>query len=159
MSINSKVFSFVCDDLELQLELYTKEYIETELKKISGITVHSAEIIPYKTPEMLRKICLDDNQHEKYHFFAYIKFFSYQNEKYGIVGGKTNYPYCDICFDKLSGSSDHRIARAFLKDHHLEWDHEVLIINHAMGKERKTDELQSLLIERYLQRKFNLFDS
>ena len=41
MSINSKVFSFICDDLELQLELYTKEDIENELKKIGGITVDS----------------------------------------------------------------------------------------------------------------------
>lgn len=159
MSINSKLFSFICDDLKFQLELYTKEYIENELKKINGITVDSVEIIPYKTPERLRKIYLDDDKHEKYHFFAYIKFFSFNNEKYGIVGGKTNYPSYDICFDKLADNNDNRIARIFLNSNNLEWDNEVLIINHAMGKDRKTDELQSIFIERYLQRKFNLFDS
>ena len=157
MSINSKVFSFICDDLELQLELYTKEYIENELKKIGGITVDSVEIVPYKTPARLRKIYLD-NDHEKYHFFAYIKFFSFNNIKYGIVGGKTNYPSRDICFDTLT-ENDNRISRIFLNNNHLEWDNDVLIINHAEGKERKTDELLSIFIERYLQRKFNLFDS
>lgn len=160
MSINSKNFSLVYDDLEFQLELYTKEYIENELNKINCITVDSVKIAAYKTPERLRKIYLDKNdQHEKYHFFAYIKFFTYENEKYGIVGGKTNYPSCDICFDELKDENDHRIARIFLKDKSLKWDNEVLIINHAPGKDRKTDEFQSVFIERYLQRKFNLFDS
>ncbi len=159
MSINSKVFSFICDDLELQLELYTKEYIENELKMINGITVDSVEIVPHETPARLRNIYLGDDNHEKYHFFAYIKFFSFKNEKYGIVGGKTNYPRHDIRFDKLADNNDNRIARIFLNRNNIEWDNEVLIINHTMEKDRKTDELQSIFIERYLQRKFNLFDS
>ena len=159
MSTNSKVFSFICDDLELKLELYTKEHIENELKKIGGITVNSVEIVPSKTPERLRKIYLDNDKHEKYHYFAYIKFFSFKGKKYGIVGGKTNYPSPDICFDKLTGNNDNRIARIFLNINNLEWDTEVLIINHEVGKDRKTDELQSIFIERYLQREFNLFDS
>lgn len=159
MTENSRIFLFSYDDLKLQFELYTKKHIENELKKLNGITVDTIAVIPRKTPANLRKIYLDSYGDEKYHFFAYIKFFLYENEKYGIVGGKTNYPSYDICFDKLADEKDNRIARMFLKQNDLEWDNEVLIINHAEKKERRVDELQAIFIERYLQRKFNLFDS
>ena len=47
----------------------------------------------------LRRSFYDVNNKERYHFFAYIKFFVYEGQKYGLVGGKTNYPYPDISFD------------------------------------------------------------
>jgi len=156
---NSRIFKVLYKGLELEFELFTIDYIYSELKKQKKEfeSIHKI-IVPDKNIEKsLREIYIDGKQ-KKYHFFSYIKFFEYQGVKYGLVGGKTNYPRPDISFDYLE-KNDNRISRTFLDNEHLQWSREVIILNHTSGLEKHDDDKQAKFIECFVQRKFNLFDS
>ena len=156
---NSKIFKIPYKGMELEFQLFTIEYIHSELNKIID---NFESIYEITIPERcIKKHLLDiyvNGEREKYHYFAYIKFFEYEGKEYGLVGGKTNYPRPDISFDYL-GIQDNRISRVFLKDKDLKWSRKIIIINHAASLERNDDDKQARFIECFVQRKFNLFDS
>lgn len=155
----SKIFYISYRGLELRFELFTINYIISELEKLKSDfeSIHRITIQDKNNRKRIREIYMEGEQ-EKYHFFSYIKFFEYKEQKYGLVGGKTNYPSPDISFDYL-GENDNRISRTFLNDKHLKWSKEIIILNHAPYLKKDDDERQAKFIECFLQRKFNLFDS
>lgn len=156
-----KFFKFTYYGLTLEFELFTKSFI---LKKLQEL--ENAKIIPpvkcisipkEKCPfEKLEKYYKDEQENKRY-YFAYIKFFEYEGSKYGLVGGKTNYRYPDINFDKSSDT----IARTFLKTNGYDWCREVVIVNYNEEniKDQTKADKQARFLERFLQRNFNLFDS
>ena len=159
---NSEIFKVTYKGLTIEFELYTKEYILAELKKSNCFkSVYEFEVPNdmgvYRFGKFLQEKC-ENIECKNYHFFTYIKFFKYEGEEYGIVGGKTNYPLPDISYDKL-GENDNRISRTFLHENCLEWSTNVIIINHATQLKYEDDNHQSEFIECFVQRKFNLFDS
>ena len=99
----SRSFEITYYDLKLKFELFSIDCIFNKLKifeqdKIIS-SVHRLQIPHNKRFRSFKEIYIDVNNKERYHFFAYIKFFVYEGQKYGLVGGKTNYPYPDISFD------------------------------------------------------------
>ena len=146
----------------MEFEFYNKEFILNKLKELEGTRSFSVRCIniPEISPRFseLKKEYIDEEGKEKYHFFAYIKFFEYHGDEYGLVGGKTNYSNPDITFDYL-GKDDNRIARIFLNQKNLEWSREIVVVNHCQVSTRKVDEKQALFLECFLQREFNLFSS
>ena len=165
MKENSDYFDIIINGLTLKFELFTYDYILQKLKDCKGIE----SVVPLEIPEVkpfseLKKIYLDEEGNEKYHFFAYIKFFEREDgELFGIVGGKTNYPQPDIAFDilnKKSQKQDNRISRIFLDmNAKFSYSRKVLIINHNQKLDIKSDNQQALFLETYVQRLFNLLDS
>lgn len=159
----SKKFNVMYNDLNLEFIFYNKEFILSKLKEYEGSKSISSVRCVY-IPEMrnryseLKNEYIDIQGKEKYHFFAYIKFFEYDGEKYGLVGGKTNYRQPDITFDYLE-KIDNRIARTFLNANNLNWSREIIVVNHSQFAKRDVDEKQALFLECFLQREFNLFNS
>lgn len=100
-----------------------------------------------KTFHSLTKDYIGVDGNEKYHFFAYIKFFIFDGQKFGLVGGKTNYPYPDISFDYKKG-----VARTFLNDNKLRWSDEIIIVNHEPSlDDRIKDNQQAIFPLKILQ--------
>ena len=165
MKENSDYFDIIINGLTLKFELFTYDYILQKLKDCKGIE----SVVPLEIPEVkpfseLKEIYLDEEGNERYHFFAYIKFFEREDgELFGIVGGKTNYPQPDIAFDilnKKSKKQDNRISRIFLDMNvKFSYSRKVLIINHKQKLDIKSDNQQALFLETYVQRMFNLLDS
>lgn len=165
MKENSDYFDIIINGLTLKFELFTYDYILQKLKDCKEIE----SVVPLEIPEVkpfseMKKIYLDEEGNEKYHFFAYIKFFEREDgELFGIVGGKTNYPQPDIAFDilnKKSKKQDNRISRIFLDmNAKFSYSRKVLIINHNQKLDIKSDNQQALFLETYVQRMFNLLDS
>lgn len=164
----NRFFEVVYYGLKLEFEFFRIEYIWDKLKTLEqNQIIFSAERIqiPKRTPfRSFKEIYTDADGKEKYHFFAYIKFFVYEGQKYGLVGGKTNYPSPDISFDykkdKEGVQIDKRIARTFLNNQNFKWSDEIIIVNHEPFLDcREKDEQQAFFLENFLQRQFNLFDS
>ena len=164
----SKVFEITYYGLKLKFELFSIEYIWNKLKTLEQdqivFSIKRLQILNSKPFSSLKEIYLAADGKEKYHFFAYIKFFVFEGQKYGLVGGKTNYPYPDISFDyKKEGrvnQIDKRIARTFFYDKNYQWSEEIVIVNHKpfLG-DREKDNQQAIFLEKFLQRQLNLFDS
>lgn len=159
----SKKFKIKYNGLTLEFEFYTKNFILKKLRELEDLkfisSVRCVEILENRNPfSELKKEYLDEQGKEKYHFFAYVKFFEYKGEEYGIVGGKTNYPNPDITFDYWE-EKDNRIARTFLYESKLKWNREIVVLNHAPVPAKETDEKQAIFLECFLQRKFNLLNS
>lgn len=157
----SKFFEVAYYGLKLKIELFSIEYIWDNLKTLEQnqiiFSVERLQIPKLKPFGSFKEIYTDTDGKEKYHFFAYIKFFVYEGQKYGLVGGKTNYPYPDISFDY---EIDKRIARTFLNNQNFKWSDEIIIVNHEPFFDcREKDERQAFFLEKFLQRQFNLFDS
>ena len=154
-------FKIAYHGMELEIELFTKSFIFDKLKKLEedGVisSVKTIQIPNEKRPFTELKNYYNSEQKEKRYFFAYIKFFEFNGEEYGLVGGKTNYIYRDISFDKDSDS----IARNFLKNKQYEWSREIVIVNckEEIFDNKKEADKQVRFLERFLQRQFNLFDS
>lgn len=157
----SRTFEIDYYGLKLKFELFSIDYICDKLKLLEQEQIISIERlqIPKRKPfSSFKKIYTDADGKEKYHFFAYIKFFVCEGNKYGLVGGKTNYPYPDISFDYEEKGK--RIARTLLYAEKFQWSDEIIIVNHKPFLDnREKDEKQAIFLERFLQRQFNLFDS
>lgn len=165
MKKNKKIFNVTYNFLTLPFELFDIDYIFDDLSKLVDEKVISSVyrfVDPQKKIDSsFKKLYLTENDSpkEKFHFFAYIKFFKCETGIYGLVGGKTNYPNPDVLFDYLDDKNDNRIARTFLEDNKYEWHNEILIINHEPFLDRALDNRQALYLESFLQRKYNLFNS
>lgn len=180
----SKKFEVEIEGLKLKFELYEYDEIENEL--ISWIdqdfieSYHSVifpEIKYARYKYLFNDISIEEGtEKKKYQYFSYIKFFRFTDDngvekKYGLVAGKTSYSSIDVSFDYLEDEKDKknkkdkidkkdkRIARNFLEQKELKWDHEIIVVNHKPHLELDVDERQALFLECFLQRKFNLFDS
>lgn len=154
-------FNITYYGLKFEFELFTKAFIlnkleEFEKRKIIP-TAKCISIPKGKLPFAELKKYYQDEQEGKRYYFAYIKFFEYEGEEYGLVGGKTNYRYPDINFDTSSDT----IARNFLMTNMYEWSREIVIVNYKEEniKEKKKADKQAKFLEKFLQRQFNLLDS
>ena len=106
---------------------------------------------------------------ERYLYFAYIKFFRYQKQLYGIVAGKTgskavNVSGSDVCFSMQTGDSSRWNAKEFLmlqKDQGFAWAMEKILIvtPKAPAAGRDDSKMQALAIEKRLMQRFSLFGS
>ena len=99
----------------------------------------------------------DKNDETK--FFTYIKFFIEieTNKTYGLIGGKTNYNSPDISLHDEE-ENERRFGRLFMKSNKDKYkmSNMILVVHH---KTKDEDSMQAVFIERYVQRKYNLFDS
>ena len=152
--MNTKEFEVNYYGLKLKFTFYTFEYILTDLYKVfkkNYVTKYDLSI--YRKWSQIRTDCNSNL------YFTYIKFFKENTSgiKYGIVGGKTNYNNPDIVFDDLK-PNDNRISRVFLHDTQLSWCNKIIVIHHPNVSQNE-DNMQAKFIEKYVQRKYNLFDS
>lgn len=165
MYINSKkerkTFKLTYHGLTLEFELFTKTFIRKKLKKLENkkyiSPIKCISIPEEKCPFKYLNKYYEDEQINKRYYFSYIKLFKYEGKEYGLVGGKTNYRYPDINFDKNSDT----ITRTFLRKENYEWSREVIIVNYNEENildQTKADK-QAKFLELFLQRTFNLFDS
>ncbi len=154
--MDSKYFDIEIAGESLKFQFYTLEYIFKDLQKIfKDESVKKYDLSP-ETKEKWSQIRKDNINEAK--FFSYIKFFYDEEakEKFGIIGGKTNYNYPDIAFDEL-GDNDKRFGRIFLSNKEkYKACYEVIVIHHRKVVD---DNMLAIFIERYIQRKYNLFDS
>lgn len=159
--VNSSFFEVDYNGLTLKFELYSIDYIEERIKQLmvheNSLSIKRITILKKNITREFIPLYLDETG-KQFHFFAYIKFFKCENGIYGLVGGKTNYPYPDVSLDYLQ-ENDNRVARTFLRYNNFEWHNEIIIVNHQPFIDKTKDEKQALFIECFLQRQFNLFDS
>ena len=152
--MESKVFDVEAAGLTLQFEFYTFNSIQDDLKKIFGDQVQQYDMSIYKKWSQIRQ---DKDGETK--FFTYIKFFIEKNtnKTYGLIGGKTNYNSPDISLDDKK-ENECRFGRLFMKSNKEEYEmsNMILVVHHKKADE---DSMQAFFIERYVQRKYNLFDS
>ena len=150
--MESKVFDVEVAGLTLSFEFYTFDSIRDDLQKIFGDQVKQYNMSIYKKWSQIRQ----DNK-DKTKFFTYIKFFIDRetNKTYGIIGGKTNYNSPDISlYDE--NENERRLGRIFMKSDKYEMSGKILVVHHKIAGD---DLMQAFFIERYVQRKYNLFDS
>lgn len=90
-------------------------------------------------------------------FFTYIKFFIdiETNKTYDLIGGKTNYNSPDISLHDEK-ENERRFGRLFMKSDKYKMSDMILVVHHKTADE---DSMQAFFVERYVQRKYNLFDS
>ena len=92
-------------------------------------------------------------------YSTYIKFFIEieTNKTYGLIGGKTNYNSPDISLHDEE-ENERRFGRLFMKSNKDKYkmSNMILVVHH---KTKDEDSMQAVFIERYVQRKYNLFDS
>ena len=150
--MESKVFDVEAAGLTLPYKFYTFDSIQDDLKKIFGDQVKQYDMSIYKKWSQIRQ---DKNDETKY--FTYIKFFIdiETNKTYGLIGGKTNYNSPDISLHDEK-ENDRRFGRLFMKSDKYEMSNIILVVHHKIADE---DSMQAFFIERYVQRKYNLFDS
>ena len=151
--MKSKVFNVEIAGLKLPFEFYTFDYIDTDLKKIfSEELVKTYDMSIWRKWSQIRK-----DKCEGTEFFTYIKFFvdKETNITYALIGGKTNYNSPDISLHDVI-ENERRIGRLFMTSDKYKMSNMILVVHHEKASE---DSLQATFIERYVQRKYNLFDS
>ena len=154
----SEIFKIKKSGLELDFEFFTLNYIKTELEEIGYLSVREVQVDPPSKPRNPKRFAKLRNRDNTNKYFTYIKFFEKDGEKYGIVGGKTNYFTPDIDYD-CSEENETRLSRCFLAENKLKYSHTILVIDHNKCSNYIEDEAQSLFIETYIQRLFNLLNS
>lgn len=142
-------FEIKLGDLVLPYYFYSLEDIQNSLKSFS-------DIISFELIEGDKKTIMSKLKEREKRYFAYIKFFICDNIKYGIVGGKTNNYTSDVSFDYDYAGGLRHISRSFLIHNNFEWYEGILLIR---CKDIFTNDQQALLLESFIQRQFNLFDS
>ena len=152
--MESKVFDVNVAGLTLQFEFYTFDSIQEDLKKIFGDQVKQYNMSIYKKWSQIRQ---DQDKDRETKFFTYIKFFIEKktNKTYGLIGGKTNYNNPDISLND-ENENERRFGRLFMNSDEYEMSKMILVVHHKTADE---DSMQAFFIERYVQRKYNLFDS
>lgn len=152
--MESKVFDVEAAGLTLQFEFYTFDSIQEDLKKIFGDQVKQYNMSIYKKWSQIRQ---DQDKDRETKFFTYIKFFIEKktNKTYGLIGGKTNYNNPDISLND-ENENERRFGRLFMNSDEYEMSKMILVVHHKTADE---DSMQAFFIERYVQRKYNLFDS
>lgn len=154
-----KTFKIEYHNMQLNFQLFTKKFIMKELKQLENERIiSSAKLIeiPVVHPFTELKSYYEREQKDKRYFFAYIKFFNFNDTEYGLVCGKTNYVYPDIDFSKTSDT----VARNFLKNNAYEWSRDIIIIDCLKENlNKKESDKQVRFLECFLQRQFNLLNS
>lgn len=153
--MESKVFDVKAAGLTLPFEFYTFDSIKDDLEKFFGKQVEQYDMSIYKKWSQIRQGRQD--QYNETKFFTYIKFFIdiETNKTYGLIGGKTNYNSPDISLHDEK-ENERRFGRLFMKSDKYKMSDMILVIHHKTSEE---DPMQAFFIERYVQRKYNLFDS
>ena len=146
--MESKIFDVEAAGLTLQFEFYTFDSIQDDLKKIFEGQVKQYDMSIYKKWSQIRQ---DKNDETK--FFIEIE----TNKTYGLIGGKTNYNSPDISLHDEE-ENERRFGRLFMKSNKDKYkmSNMILVVHH---KTKDEDSMQAVFIERYVQRKYNLFDS
>lgn len=156
----TKEFNISFYGVDLPIELYSMDYILESLKKnkqLFGMISKMENATKKKIKEFYKEHQKDLGVNTRH--FSYIKFFEYDGECYGIVGGKTNYINPDLSFDGKKDKKDKRYARNFLDNEGMGWDETIIIVNHKPSDSEEADKQAALFVECYIQRIFNLFAS
>lgn len=150
--MESKVFDVEAAGLTFPFKFYTFDSIQDDLKKFFGDQVKQYDMSIYKKWSQIRQ-----DKNDKTKFFTYIKFFIdiETNKTYGLIGGKTNYNSPDISLHDEK-ENELRFGRLFIKSGNYKMSDMILVVHHKTVDE---DSMQAFFIERYVQRKYNLFDS
>lgn len=163
-TVKGEVFSVEYHNKSLNFEFYNINYI----KKVLGNQEKNLIWREINIPNIKRGVFKElktyhENTDKHYYYFAYIKFFVFEGQEYGLVGGKTNYNNPDIDFS-IDGST---MARSFLNNNKYEWSRKIIVVNYSEDKNidyseednKAEEDKQIKFLERYLQRQFNLLDS
>ena len=150
--MESKIFYVEAAGLTLPFEFYTHDSIQADLKNNFGDQVKQYDMSIYKKWSQIRQDNKDTTK-----FFTYIKFFidTDTNKIYGLIGGKTNYNSPDISLHDEK-ENERRFGRLFMKSDKYKMSNIILVVHHKTVDE---DSMQAFFIEKYVQRKYNLFDS
>ena len=156
--MSNYTISGINDKLKLPFELFSIDIIVSRLEKLKGADNNPISNF-YRLDEATRSKIRKHTYQENARFFAYIKFCNVNGDKYGLVGGKTNYTSPDLDFSKNYENSSTSFARKYLSNNNLDWDKTVIIIEHIPTHDKESDDEMALFIECFLQREFNLFES
>lgn len=150
--MENKIFDAKIAGLTLPFKFYTFDSIKDDLKKVFEDRVKEYDMSIYRKWSQIRRGKVAETK-----FFTYIKFFIDKETKkpYGLIGGKTNYDNPDIRLYDVK-ENEHRFGRLFIKNGKYEMSNKILVVHHKLADE---DNKQALFIEKYVQRKYNLFDS
>lgn len=154
----SEIFEIEKNGLKLDFKFFTLNYIKTELEKIDCLSIREVKVNPPRKPRDSKRFAELRERNNENKYFTYIKFFENGGEAYGIVGGKTNYLTPDIDYG-CAEEGETRLSRCFLAKNNLKYSHTILVIDHVSDLNETEDEAQSLFVETYVQRMFNLLNS
>lgn len=160
--MNNYKINDINDKLKLPFELFSIDVIKSRLEELKEADNPISDFyeLDKATKKKIKEKGRQRGQKKKNaRFFAYIKFLNVNGNKYGLVGGKTNYTSPDLKFNKEYGDSLTCFARKFLSYTDLNWDDTIIIIEHIPTNNEKSDDEMALFIECFLQREFNLFNS
>lgn len=99
---SSKLFNIKKSELQFAFKFFTLNYIKTELEKIGNLSIREVQVDPPCKPRNSNRFVELRSRNNTNRYFTYIKSFEKDGEKYGIVGGKTNYFKPDIDYDCLN---------------------------------------------------------
>lgn len=154
--MNNYKINNINDKLKLPFELFSIDVIKSRLEELKKEDNPISNF--YELDKETKKKIRENGYQDNARFFEYIKFLNVNGDKYGLVGGKTNYTSPDLDFSKDYGNSLTSFARKFLSDKDLNWDDTIIIIEHIPTNNKESDNEMALFIECFLQREFNLFD-
>lgn len=154
--MNNYKINNINDKLKLPFELFSIDVIKNRLEELKKEDNPISNF--YELDKATKKKIRNNGYQDNARFFAYIKFLNVNGDKYGIVGGKTNYTSPDLDFSKDYGNSLTSFARKFLSHKDLNWDDTIIIVEHIPTNNKESDNEMALFIELFLQREFNLFD-
>lgn len=154
--MNNYKINNVNDKLKLPFNLFSIDEIRSRLVELKEADNLISDF--YELDKATKKKIREKGYQENARFFAYIKFLNINGDKYGLVGGKTNFTYPDLDFSKDYGNSKTSFARKLLSYQDLSWDDTIIIVEHIPTNSKKSDDEMALFIEYFLQREFNLFD-
>lgn len=153
--MNSYKINDINDKLKLPFKLFSIDVIKSRLEQLKDADNLISNF--YELDKATKKKIREKSYQDNARFFAYIKFLNVSGDKYGLVGGKTNYTSPDLEFTKDYKNSKTSFAKKFLSYNDLNWDDTIIIIEH-ISTNKESDEEMALFIECFLQREFNLFD-
>ena len=152
-----------------QFNFYTDMEIETIIKKSEYSKSYNwfSTGIPNDNPKLITP---DNNFEDKLvqsgiYYFAYIKFFKINGNRYGLVAGKTKSKlvnpkgHSDVNFTKnlKYAPKTKWNAKEFLNINKLDWEKEIILI--IIPKLENQNDKEARKIEKWLQQEFNLFGS
>lgn len=95
-------------------------------------------------------------------YFAYIKFYIYNDNEYALVAGKSgsytvNSSGCDLGFYQYPPQKGH--AKEWLFRNNMKWCQTEILIIRTIAEEKKASEKEAFAIERYLVNNLGLWES
>lgn len=94
--MNNYKINNINDKLKLPFELFSIDVIKSRLEELKKEDNPISNF--YELDKATKKKIRENGYQDNARFFAYIKFLNVNGDKYGLVGGKTNYTSPDLDF-------------------------------------------------------------